>query len=57
MPKSDMQGTEFDFPVCNESLNQLGTVLNVKYSTSGDSGPMNIARFVRKVIRLFYVRL
>jgi hypothetical protein len=46
MPKSDMlpcKEQNFDFPVCNESLNKLRTVLNVKYNRSGDSGAMPIA--------------
>jgi hypothetical protein len=46
MPKSDMfrsKEQNFDFPVCNESLNQLRTVLNVKYKTSWDSGTMPTA--------------
>jgi hypothetical protein len=32
----------FDFPVCNESLNQFRTLLNVTYNTCGDSGPMPV---------------
>jgi hypothetical protein len=32
----------FQFPICNESLNQLRIVLNVTYITCGDSGPMPV---------------
>ena len=46
MPNSDMlpyKEQNFDFPVCNKSLNQLRTALSVKRNISGDSGPMPTA--------------